>query len=80
MYWKMTELLVEEIYEKMMFQIFRAADGGNYGIFVCGLLPDKDDLIVMEVVNGQIAYEKEPRRLDLFKASYRYRIPELHNA
>jgi len=58
---------------------FRAADGGDYGIYVVGCIPEKDDLVVMTVSGGKVRYDEEPRRLDAFKASYRY-ILDLPNA
>jgi hypothetical protein len=51
-----------------------AADGGNYGIFIVGLLPEKNDFVVMNTVGGKIRYDEAPRRIDYFKASYRYRL------
>ena len=50
----------------------QAADGGNYGIFIVGLLPEKEDFVVMSTVAGEIKYDEKPRRIDYFKASYRY--------
>ena len=49
-----------------------AADGGAYGIYIVGLLPAKNDFVVMNTVLGKIRYDEPPRRLDYFKASYRY--------
>ena len=62
----------DEKYKHLMGKQFMAADGGNYGIYVVGCLPEKDDLIVMTVVDGKVQYDKHPHRIDLFKASYRY--------
>jgi hypothetical protein len=50
---------------------YPAADGGSYGIYVVGCIPEKDDLVVLYTHNGVVEYG-EPRRLDGFKASYRY--------
>ncbi len=54
----------------------QAADGGNYGIYIVGLLPEKKDFVVMHTVNGAILYSEDPHRLDYFKASYRYILME----
>jgi hypothetical protein len=53
-------------------QYHQAADGGNYGIFIVGVLPEKQDFVVLNTLNGEIQYNEEPRRIDYFKASYRY--------
>ena len=53
---------------------YPAADGGNYGIYVVGCIPEKNDLVVMTVAGGKVRYDEEPRRLDAFKASYRYKL------
>ena len=53
---------------------YPAADGGDYGIYVVGCIPEKDDLVVMTVSGGKVRYDEAPRRLDAFKASYRYKL------
>jgi len=55
---------------------YPAADGGNYGIYVVGCIPEKNDLVVMTVLGGEVKYDlnSPPRRLDAFKASYRYKL------
>jgi hypothetical protein len=53
---------------------FRAKDGGDYGIYVVGCIPEKNDLVVMSVSGDKVRYDEEPRRLDAFKASYRYQM------
>lgn len=58
---------------------YPAADGGDYGIYVVGCIPEKNDLVVMSVVGGKVRYDEEPRRLDAFKASYRYQLNVLAN-
>jgi len=54
--------------------MYPAADGGNYGIYVVGCIPEKNDLVVMTVAGGKVRYDEEPRRLDAFKAGYRYNL------
>jgi len=49
-----------------------AADGRAYGIYIVGLLPAKNDFVVMNTVEGKIRYDEAPRRINYFKASYRY--------
>jgi len=55
-----------------------AADGGDYGHLVVGYDRDAGDLLVVPVrwSTGEPLNpsEIEPRRLDLFKASFRYQF------
>ena len=53
---------------------YPAADGGNYGIYVVGCIPEKNDLVVIPVSGGEVKYDQPPRRLDAFKASYCYKL------
>ena len=53
---------------------YPAADGGNYGIYVVGCIPETGDLVVVTVAGGKVRYDEEPHRLDAFKASYRYQL------
>jgi hypothetical protein len=62
--------------EKYVGRNHQAADGGNYGIHIVGLLPEKQDFVVMPTVNGHIVYSGEPFRLDYSKATYRYVLTE----
>ncbi len=63
--------------ERYVGRNHQAADGGNYGIYIVGLLPEKDDFVVMYTFDGgKIRYDEDPRRLDYFKASYRYILTE----
>ena len=59
--------------ENYIGEYFKAADGGNYGIYIVGILLKVEDFVVMTTINGKIVYSEEPRRLDYFKASYRYK-------
>ena len=65
-----------EDFQKFIGKCYPAADGGNYGIYVVGALPEKQDFIVMTVLGGKVQYgvDEPPRRLDMFKASYRYQL------
>jgi len=53
---------------------YPAANGCNHGIYVVGCIPEKNDLVVMSISRGEVEYANSPRRLDAFKASYRYKL------
>ncbi len=59
--------------------IYPAANGENFGIYVVGCIPEKQDLIVLSVVGGKIKYNEQPRRLDAWKASYKYKLEHNQN-
>lgn len=59
---------------KLIGHKYPAADGGNYGIYVVGYIPEQNDLIVLKVCGGSVCYDKPLMRIDAFKASYRYRL------
>ena len=60
--------------ESFVGGIYMAADGSDYGIYIVGTLPEVDDFVVMPVTNGRVDYSVDPRRIDFFKASYRYML------
>jgi len=66
-----------ENYEQYIGNKFMAADGGNYGIYIVGAIPEVDDFVVMTVLKGKVQYNESPRRLDMFKATYRYKLDKL---
>jgi len=60
----------------LLFKDLPAADGGNYGVRVIGYVEETDDYLVMnirwntkEVINPEV----DPRHLNAFKITYRYR-------
>jgi hypothetical protein len=65
-------VMVSINYEQYIGGTYFAADGGGYGIYIVGILPDVSDFVVMDVRQGKIDYTAQPRRLGCYKASYRY--------
>ena len=59
-----------------------AADGGDYGHLIVGYDERADDLLVVQIVwsTGEpwniVGMTPGPRRLDRYKASYRYKLDE----
>ncbi len=59
----------------LLFKDLPAADGGNYGVRVIGYVEETDDYLVLGInwnTKEVIDPDKDPRRLDAFKMSYRY--------
>ena len=60
----------------LLFKDLPAADGGNYGVRVIGYVEETDDYIITEITwntKEVIDQDKEPRYIDAFKITYRYR-------
>ncbi len=71
--------MTEDLCVSVVGKQIPAADGGNYGLMILGYHPAARDFIVVPIkwmTGEELEPQNPPRRIDCFKASYRYVLGE----